>query len=54
MNNFIVVVQNQLNFNKTLETWIAQLAAALSYANGGGFPGQPAAPIREYVKDVIT
>jgi hypothetical protein len=23
MNNFIVAVQNQLNFNKVLETWIA-------------------------------
>jgi hypothetical protein len=41
MTNFIVAVQNQLNFNKTLETRIAQLAAALSHPNGRGFPGQP-------------
>jgi hypothetical protein len=34
MNNFIVVVQNQLNFNKTLETWTVQLAAALPHPYG--------------------
>jgi hypothetical protein len=54
MNNFIVAVQNQLNFIKTLETWIAQLAVALPHPNGGGFLGQPAAPVRENVKAVIT
>jgi hypothetical protein len=54
MNNFIVVVQNQLNFNKVLETQIAQLAAALSHPNGGDFPSQPAVPIKENLKAVIT
>jgi hypothetical protein len=54
MNNFTVVVQNQMNFNKTLETRIAQLAAALLHPNGGGFPGQPVAPLRENVKAMIT
>jgi hypothetical protein len=54
MNNFIVVVQNQLNFNKVLETQIAQLAAALPHPNGGDFPGQPAVPVQENVKAVIT
>jgi hypothetical protein len=54
MNNFTVAVQNQLNFNKVLETWIAQLATALPYPNGGDFPGQPAVPIKENVKVVIT
>jgi hypothetical protein len=54
MNNFTVAVQNQLNFNKILETWTAQLAAALPHPNGGGFPGQPDAPVRENVKVVIT
>jgi hypothetical protein len=54
MNNFTVVVQNQLNFNKTMEAWIAQLAAALLHPNGGGFPSQPTAPIRENVKAMIT
>jgi hypothetical protein len=49
-----VAAQNQLNFNKTLETRIVQLAAALLHPNGGGFPGQPAAPVRENVKVVIT
>jgi hypothetical protein len=54
MNNFAVAVQNQLNFNKVLETWIAQLAAALPHPNVGDFPGQPAVPIKEIVKAVIT
>jgi hypothetical protein len=49
-----VVVQNQLNFNKVLETWIAQLAAALPHPNGGDFLGQPAIPIKENVKAMIT
>jgi hypothetical protein len=35
MNNFIVAVQNQLNFNKVLETRIEQLVAALPHPNGG-------------------
>jgi hypothetical protein len=52
MNNFTVVVQNQLNFKKMLETWIAQFAAALP--NGRDFPGQPAVPIKENVKAMIT
>jgi hypothetical protein len=54
MNNFTVVVQNQLNFNKTLEMWIVQLVVALPHPNGRGFPSQPAAPIKENVKAVIT
>jgi hypothetical protein len=54
MNNFTVAVQNQLNFNKVLDTRIAQLAAALPHPNGGDFPGQPAVPIKENVKAVIT
>jgi hypothetical protein len=54
MNNFIVAVQNQLNFNKVLETRIAQLVVALPHPNGGDFPGQPAVPIKENVKAVIT
>jgi DNA polymerase III gamma/tau subunit len=54
MNNFIVVVQNQLNFNKMLEMRIVQLAAALPHPNGRDFPGQPAVPVKENVKAVIT
>jgi hypothetical protein len=54
MNNFTVAVQNQLNFNKVLETRIAQLAAALPHPNGRDFPGQPVVPIKENVKAVIT
>jgi hypothetical protein len=54
MINFTVVVQNQLNFNKVLETRIAQLAAALPDPNGRDFLGQPAIPIKENVKVVIT
>jgi hypothetical protein len=37
-----------------LETWIAQLAAALRHPNGGDFPGQPVVPIKENVKAMIT
>jgi hypothetical protein len=54
MNNFIVAVQNQLNFNKVLEMQIAQLAVALPHPNGGDFPSQVAVPIKENVKAVIT
>jgi hypothetical protein len=54
MNNFIVAVQNQLNFNKMLETQIAQLAATLPHPNGRDFLGQPAIPIKENVRAVIT
>jgi hypothetical protein len=54
MNNFIVAVQNQSNFNKMLETQIAQLAAALPHPNGGDFPRQPVVPIKENVKAMIT
>jgi hypothetical protein len=54
MNNFTVVVQNQQNFNKVLETRIAQLAAALPHPNGGDFPSQPAVPVKENMKAVIT
>jgi hypothetical protein len=34
--------------------WIAQLATALPHPDGGGFPSQPAAPVRENVKAMIT
>jgi hypothetical protein len=54
MNNFTVVVQNQLNFNKMLETRIAQLATVLPHPNGGDFSGQPAVPVKENVKAWIT
>jgi hypothetical protein len=54
MNNFTVTVQNQLNFKKTLETRIAQLATTLPHPNGRGFPSQPASPVRENVKSMIT
>jgi ribosomal protein L1 len=54
MNNFTVAVQNQFKFNKVLETRIAQLAVALPHPNGRDFPGQPAVPIKENVKAVIT
>jgi hypothetical protein len=54
MNNFTVTVQNQLNFNKVLETQIAQLAAALPHPKGRDSPVQLAVPIKENVKFVIT
>jgi hypothetical protein len=37
-----------------LETRIAQLAATLPHANGRDFLGQPAVPVKENVKAVIT
>jgi hypothetical protein len=37
-----------------LETWIAQFAAALPHPNGEDCHGQPAVPIKENVKSVIT
>jgi hypothetical protein len=37
-----------------LETWISQLARALPHPNVIDFPGQPAIPINENVKAVIT
>jgi hypothetical protein len=39
MSNFTMAIQNQLNFNKMLETWIALLASALPHPNNGNFPG---------------
>jgi hypothetical protein len=54
MNNFTVAVQNQLNFNKVLETWIAQLATTLPHPNGRDFPGQLVVPVKENVKALIT
>jgi hypothetical protein len=37
-----------------LETWIAQLATTLPHPNGRDFPSQPAVPVKESVKVVIT
>jgi hypothetical protein len=54
MKNFIVAVQNQLNFNKVLETQIAQLAIALPHPNGRDFSGQPVVPIKENLTVLIT
>jgi hypothetical protein len=54
INNFIVAVQNQLNFNQVLETQIAQLDVALPHPNGRDFSGQLAVPINKNVKAVIT
>jgi hypothetical protein len=54
MDNLTVAVQNQLNFNKVLETRIVQLAATLPHPNGRDFLGQPVVPIKENVKVVIT
>jgi hypothetical protein len=54
MNNFTVAVQNQLSFNKLLETQIAQLASSLPHPNGMDFPSQPAILVKENVKAVIT
>jgi hypothetical protein len=50
MNNFTMTIQNQLSFNKLLETQIAQLASAMPHSNGGGFSGQPATPVMKNVR----
>jgi hypothetical protein len=54
MNNFTMVVQNELSFNKLLETQITQLASTLPHPNGGGFLCQLATRVKENVKAVIT
>jgi ATP-dependent exoDNAse (exonuclease V) beta subunit len=54
MNNFTVAFQNQLNFNKMLETRITPLVVALAHPNGRYFPRQAAVPMKENVKAVIT
>jgi hypothetical protein len=54
MSNFTVAIQNRLNFNKMLETRIAQVASALPQPNDRDFPRQPAALLKKNVKVVIT
>jgi hypothetical protein len=54
MNNIIVPVQNQLSFNKLLETHILQLASSLPHLNRVGFPGQSATLDKENVNALIT
>jgi hypothetical protein len=54
MSNFTVAIQNQLNFNKMLDTRIAQLVSQLPHPNDGDFPREPATPLKENVKVVIT
>jgi hypothetical protein len=54
MSNFTVAIQNQLNFNKMLDTRIAQLVSQLPHPNDGDFPREPVIPLKENVKVVIT
>jgi hypothetical protein len=51
MDNFIVATQNQLSFNKMLETQIQQISAAIpSQCNGGSSK----TPIQESVRSIFT
>jgi hypothetical protein len=51
MDSFIVATQNQLSFNKMLETQIQQFSIAiLSQSNGGSFK----TPIQESVRSIFT
>jgi hypothetical protein len=51
MDNFIVATQNQLSFNKMLETQIQQISAAIpSQSNGGSSK----TPIQESVRSIFT
>ena len=41
IENLASSVQNQLSFNKMIETQLAQIAAAIPTENAGRLPGQP-------------
>ena len=47
------MLKNQLNFNKMIETQLAQIAASLPAVESGKIPGQPESPI-ENVSMVST
>jgi hypothetical protein len=51
MDNFTVATQNQLSFNKMLETQIQQIAAALPCQSNGD-PSQ--SPVQESMKSIFT
>jgi hypothetical protein len=51
MDSFIVATQNQLSFNKMLETQIPQISAAIpSESNGDSYK----TPIQESVRSIFT
>ena len=54
MDIFNMVMQNQLSFNKMLETQIQQIASALPHPNNGNPPSQLEDPVEETVKSTIT
>jgi hypothetical protein len=51
MDNFTVATQNQLSFDKMLETQIQQIAAALPHQSNGD-PSQ--SPVQESMKSIFT
>jgi hypothetical protein len=51
MDNFVVATQNQLSFNKMLETQIQQIAAVLPRQSNGD-PSQ--SPVQESVRSIFT
>jgi hypothetical protein len=51
MDNFTVAMQNQLSFNKMLETQIQQITAALPRQSNGD-PSQ--SPLQESMKSIFT
>jgi hypothetical protein len=53
IESFTSTMNNQLSFNKMIETQLAQLAASLPSSESAGIPGQPE-PTRENLKSVTT
>jgi uncharacterized coiled-coil protein SlyX len=53
IESFTSTMKNQLNFNKMIETQLAQLATSLPSSKSGGIPGQPD-PTLENLKSVTT
>jgi hypothetical protein len=51
MNSFIVAIENQLSFNKMLETQIQQISGALP-CQSNGIPSRDA--LQESVKSITT
>jgi hypothetical protein len=51
MHNFIVATQNQLSFNKIMETQIQQISAAIQSQSNGA---SSKTPIQESVRSIFT
>ena len=54
LEGFNSVIKNQLSFNKTIETQVAQLASSCPNVNTGKLPRQPEVPPKENGSAVTT